>query len=158
MKINPGFRPIKSELPVTDGLTKPVQQKSFLDVMQQQKETASQEELGRRFKEIQMQGERLARSMTIRELKAYRLLVKRFLEDTVRRGVTMKEARGWDRRGRGKRYKLIDEIDAALLEMADEMLESEQGKIELLQRIGEIRGMLINLVFEEIGMNNFALS
>lgn len=31
--------------------------------------------------------------------------------------------------------------------MADEMLESEQGKIELLQRIGEIRGMLINLVF-----------
>lgn len=40
-----------------------------------------------------MQGERLARSMTIRELKAYRLLVKRFLEDTVRRGVTMKEAR-----------------------------------------------------------------
>lgn len=93
-----------------------------------------------------MQGERLARSMTIRELKAYRLLVKRFLEDTVRRGVTMKEARA-DRRGRGKRYKLIDEIDAALLEMADEMLESEQGKIELLQRIGEIRGMLINLVF-----------
>ncbi|GIO34996.1 MULTISPECIES: YaaR family protein [Paenibacillus] len=147
MKINPGFRPIKSELPVTDGLTKPVQQKSFLDVMQQQKETASQEELGRRFKEIQMQGERLARSMTIRELKAYRLLVKRFLEDTVRRGVTMKEARGWDRRGRGKRYKLIDEIDAALLGLADEMLESEQGKIELLQRIGEIRGMLINLVF-----------
>lgn len=147
MKINPGFRPIKSELQVTDGSAKPVQQKSFLDVMQQQTANASQEELGRRFKEIQMQGDRLAKAMTIRELKAYRLLVKRFLEDTVRRGVTMKEARGWDRRGRGKRYKLLDEIDSALLGMADDLLDSEQGKIELLQRIGEVRGMLINLVF-----------
>ncbi|MNJ50868.1 hypothetical protein D3C77_461560 [compost metagenome] len=115
--------------------------------MQQQGERASQEELNRRFKEIQLQGDRLARSMTIRELKAYRLLVKRFMEDTVRRGVGMKDSRGWDRRGRGKRYKLLDEIDAALLEMADEMLETEQGKIELLQKIGEIRGMLINLCF-----------
>ncbi|WP_136607544.1 YaaR family protein [Paenibacillus dokdonensis] len=147
MKINPGYRPIKSELQVTDGSAKPVQQKSFMDVMQQQSANASQEELGRRFKEIQMQGDRLARAMTIRELKAYRLLVKRFLEDTVRRGVTMKEARGWDRRGRGKRYKLLDEIDSALLGMADGMLDSEQGKIDLLQRIGEIRGMLINLAF-----------
>lgn len=146
MKINPGFRPMKSELQVNDASSKPVQQKSFSDIMQQNGERASQEELGRRFKEIQMQGDRLAKSMTVRELKAYRLLVKRFLEDTVRRGVRMKEARGWDRRGRGKRYNLIDEIDSTLLEMADEMLESEQGKIELLQRIGEIRGMLINLM------------
>jgi uncharacterized protein YaaR (DUF327 family) len=128
-------------------MAKPVQQKSFLDVMQQQTGHASREELESRVKEIQIQGDRLARSMTVRELKAYRMLVKRFLEDTVRRGVTMKESRGWDRRGRGKRYKLIDEIDAALLGLADDMLESEQGKIDLLQRIGEIRGMLINLVF-----------
>ncbi len=115
--------------------------------MQQQGEQASQQELNRRFKEIQLQGDRLAHSMTVRELKAYRLLVKRFLEDTVRRGVRMKEVKGWDRRGRGKKYNLIDEIDSALLSMADELLESEQGKIDLLQKIGEIRGMLINLTF-----------
>lgn len=147
MKIDPGFRPLNSGLGINDNTPKPVQSKTFSDVMQQQGERASQEELNRRFKEIQLQGDRLARSMTIRELKAYRLLVKRFMEDTVRRGVGMKDSRGWDRRGRGKRYKLLDEIDAALLEMADEMLETEQGKIELLQKIGEIRGMLINLVF-----------
>ncbi|KAF6606889.1 YaaR family protein, partial [Paenibacillus sp. EKM208P] len=96
---------------------------SFSDVMQQNGEQASQEELSRRFKEIQMQGDRLARSMTIRELKAYKMLVKRFLEDTVRRGVSMKDTKGWDRRGRSKRYKLIDEVDELLLKMADELLE-----------------------------------
>ncbi len=147
LKINPGYRPIKSELPNVDSGAKPLLQKSFSDVIQQQSQIASQEELGRRLKEIQMQGDRLARSMTIRELKAYRTMIKRFLEDTVRRGVSMKETRGWDRRGRGKRYKLIDELDSALLAMADELLESEEGKIDLLQQMGEIRGMLINLSF-----------
>lgn len=147
MKIEPGFRPLNNGLGVSDNSAKPVQTKSFSDVIQQQGAQASQQELDRRFKEIQSQGDRLARSMTIRELKAYRLLVKRFLEDTVRRGVSMKESRGWDRRGRGKRYKLIDEVDAALLAMADELLETEQGKIDLLQKIGEIRGMLINFSF-----------
>ncbi|WP_435923234.1 YaaR family protein [Paenibacillus sp. DYY-L-2] len=147
MKIDPGYRPLKSSLGVTDNAAKPVQSKSFSDVMQQHGEQASKEELNRRLKEIQLQGDRLARSMTVRELKAYRLLVKRFLEDTVRRGVGIKESRGWDRRGRGKRYKLLDEVDAALLSLADELLETEQGKIDLLQKIGEIRGMLINICF-----------
>ena len=58
----------------------------------------------------------------------------------------MKETRGWDRRGRGKRYNVIDEVDSALA-MADELLDTEQGRIDLLNRVGEIRGMLINLVF-----------
>lgn len=147
MKIDPGYRPLKSSLSGSDNAAKPVQAKSFSDVMQQHGEQASKEELARKFKEIQLQGDRLARSMTVRELKAYRTMVKRFLEETVRRGVGIKEARGWDRRGRGKRYKLLDEVDAALLAMADDLLETEQGKIDLLQKIGEIRGMLINISF-----------
>lgn len=147
MKINPGFRPMKSELSVPDNSAKPIPQKTFSDMMFMQGEKASKEELNRQMREIALQGDRLARVMTIRELKAYRMLVKRFLEETVRRGVSMKETRGWDRRGRGKRYNVIDEIDSMLLSMADELLESEQGKIELLSKIGEIRGMLINFVF-----------
>ncbi|MFB5763023.1 YaaR family protein [Paenibacillus medicaginis] len=147
MKINPGYRPLHSGLSSGDSTSKPVQSKSFSDMMHYQGEHASQEELNRRFKEIQMQGDRLARSMTVRELKAYKMLVKRFLEDTVRRGVAMKDTRGWDRRGRSKRYKLIDEVDSILLRLAEELLETEQGKIELLQGVGEIRGLLINLSF-----------
>ncbi|MNW13882.1 hypothetical protein D3C71_2119440 [compost metagenome] len=59
----------------------------------------------------------------------------------------MRETRGWDRRGRSKRYKLLEEIDKELLDMADEMLEFEQGRIDILQKIGEIRGMLIHFLF-----------
>ncbi len=147
MKINPGFRPMKSEITVPDGNARPIQKRSFSDMMQQQGERATHEELSRQMREIAMQGDRLAKAMTVRELKAYKLMVRRFLEETVRRGVKMKETRGWDRRGRGKRYNVIDEVDSALREMADELLDTEQGRIDLLNKVGEIRGMLINLVF-----------
>ncbi|MEK4345055.1 YaaR family protein [Paenibacillus sp. FSL P4-0184] len=147
MKINPGYRPLKSEMPNTEGANKPVQQKTFSDVFQQQSEQKTKDELNRQIKEIQSQGDRLSKSMTIRELTIYRMMIKRFLEETARRGVILKETRGWDRRGRGKRYKLLEEIDSALLSMADDLLNSEQGRIDLLGRVGEIRGLLINLSF-----------
>nr|WP_275901144.1 YaaR family protein [Paenibacillus periandrae] len=124
-----------------------LQQKSFSDMMQQQNEGANQEQLQRILQEIHMQGDRLSKSMTVRELRQYKLLVMRFLEETVRRGVQLRDTRGWDRRGRSKRYKLLEEVDQELLTLADDMLESEQGRIDILHKIGEIRGMLINLVF-----------
>jgi len=116
-------------------------------MMQQQDERASEEQLQRILQQISMQGERLAKSMTVRELRQYKLLVKQYLEETARRGVQLRDTRGWDRRGRSKRYKLLEEVDQQLLTLADDMLLSEQGRIDLLHKIGEIRGMLINLTF-----------
>ena len=125
----------------------PLQKRSFADLMQQQEQNASKEQLKRMLEQIDLQGERLSKSMTVRELRTYRAMVKKFLDETVRRGVGIKETRGFDRKGRSRRYKILDEIDAKLLEMADELLEHEQGRIEILRKVGEIRGLLINLVF-----------
>lgn len=148
MKINPGWRPLGKEIIRNENTSfQQLEQKSFSDMMLSQQERATREQLQQSLLQIDQQGQRLAKSMTIRELRQYKLLVKRFLEETARRGVQLRETRGWDRRGRMKRYKLLEEIDLELLGMADEMLESEQGRIELLQKVGEIRGMLINLFF-----------
>nr|WP_202887219.1 YaaR family protein [Cohnella zeiphila] len=123
------------------------QSQTFGDYMQFQEEERSLEDLQRKLQDISMQGERLLRSMTIRELMLYRNMVKGFLEDTVRRGVKLKETRGWDKRGRGKRYKILEEVDSMLLAMGEELLLSEEGRLELLEKVGEIRGLLINLLF-----------
>ncbi|GAB2719126.1 YaaR family protein [Paenibacillus thermoaerophilus] len=148
MKIDPGLRPFGKGLVRPDAPVQPqVQQKSFSDFMRSRNEAAGDERLQQMLKDITVQGERLLKSMTIRELRIYRQMVKHFLELTVRRGVGLKETKGWDRRGRTKRYKLLEEIDAKLLELADDLLETEQGRIELLQKIGDIRGMLINIWF-----------
>ncbi|TDF91615.1 YaaR family protein [Paenibacillus piri] len=148
MKINPGWRPFGKEIQRNEhASSQQLQSKSFSDMMQQQDERASEEQLQRILQQISMQGDRLAKSMTVRELRQYKLLVKQFLEETARRGVQLRDTRGWDRRGRAKRYKLLEEIDKQLLTMADDMLQYEQGRIDLLHKIGEIRGMLINLAF-----------
>ncbi|MCP3775404.1 YaaR family protein [Paenibacillus sp. MZ04-78.2] len=148
MKINPGWRPFGNEVVRNENTSsQQLQKMSFSDTMQHQEERATREQLQRILQQIDLQGQRLAKSMTVRELRQYKLLVKQFLEETARRGVQLRDTRGWDRRGRTKRYKLLEEIDAELLGLADELVESEQGRIELLQKIGEIRGMLINLFF-----------
>jgi len=148
VKINPGWRPFGKEIQRNETSTpQQLQQKSFSDMMHQHDERASQEQLQRILQQIHLQGERLSRSMTVRELRQYKLLVKQYLEETARRGVQLRDTRGWDRRGRSKRYKLLEEIDEKLLALADELLESEQGRIDLLHQVGEIRGMLINLAF-----------
>ncbi|HZG55826.1 YaaR family protein [Paenibacillus sp.] len=148
MKINPGIRSFGKEPLRNEGAAgASASQRPFSGFLKQEREAVTQDELARRMERIAQQGERLAKSMTVRELREYKLLVQRFLEDTVRKGVGLKDTRGWDRRGRTKRYQLLDEIDATLLSMADELLATEVGRIELLNKVGEIRGMLINLFF-----------
>ncbi|MEF3306523.1 YaaR family protein [Paenibacillus sp. GYB003] len=148
MKINPGLRPFGKQLPLADSpAAPPVASKSFSDMLNQQNGKADAEQLQRMLQQIQLQGERLSKSMTVRELRAYKLLVKQFLESTVRKGVGIKDTTGWDRRGRTKRYKLLEEIDRHLTALADDLLETEEGKIELLGKVGEIRGLLINLFY-----------
>ncbi|WP_274648389.1 YaaR family protein [Paenibacillus humicola] len=147
MKINPGWRPLGQDRALADHGSKTAQPKLFSDMLQNQDQQRTMEELQLKLADIHRQGERLSRSMTVRELNLYRRMVKHFLEDTVKRGVGTKETRGFDRRGRVKKYKLLEEIDASLLAMGDELLQSEEGRLELLQKIGDIRGLLINLFF-----------
>lgn len=148
MKINSNYRLSRKGITKLDQpATHRVGENSFSDTMQQQQERASQEKLKHMLEQIQMQGDRLTKSMTMRELRAYKLKVRQFLEETARRGVSLKETRGRDRRGRARRYKLLEEIDRRLLEMTDELLEHEQGRIQILNGIGEIKGMLVNFLF-----------
>jgi len=65
----------------------------------------------------------------------------------VRFGVALEDRRGVNRRGRSRLYKIVKAVDEQLLKLADELLEEQSATIDLLARIGEIRGMLINLYF-----------
>jgi uncharacterized protein YaaR (DUF327 family) len=148
LKINSGWNPIGKNVKINDNA--PLVQnnsKNFGDMLQQHDQNVSHEQLKDLLNQIGNQADRLSKSMTVRELRQYKLLVKKFLEETARQGVAIKDTRGWDRRGRGKRYKLLEEVDHELLEMAENLLESEQGRIDLLQKVGEIRGLLVNFLF-----------
>lgn len=147
MRVDQSWRPAQQNRTHADSYAKPFQAKSFADVMVQQDAERTEQQLQQKLQDIHKQGEQLAKRMTIRELMLYRQMVKQYLEDTVRRGVGLKEVKGFDRRGRIKRYKLLEQVDDTLVSMAEDLLNSEEGRLELLNKIGEIRGILINLLF-----------
>ncbi|AMA74833.1 hypothetical protein ACH33_18355 [Aneurinibacillus sp. XH2] len=117
----------------------------FDEVMQFQSGQLDIEKFNRLIEKIDRQGERLARSRTIKDLKEYKALVKSFMEEVVKHGVALEERHGFNRRGRSKVYKMITEVDKKLTEVTDAVLKKEKKSISILDTIGEIRGLLINM-------------
>ena len=103
------------------------------------------EQLTRLMGDISAAGDRVARSRNLRELARFKMLVKRFLQETVDHGLEMKQSHTWNRFGEGRRLKIIETIDERLVELAEDILNEEKESIELLAKIGEIKGLLINL-------------
>ncbi|GLC90373.1 YaaR family protein [Lysinibacillus piscis] len=103
------------------------------------------EQLTRLLGDITTAGDRVARSRNLRELARFKMLVKRFLQETVEHGMELKQSHTWNRFGEGRRLKIIETIDARLVELAQDILDEEKEAIDLLDKIGEIKGLLINL-------------
>lgn len=117
----------------------------FDEVMQKQSRDLDVEKLNKLIQQIDTQGERLARSRTVKDLKEYKSLVKNFMEEAVKNGVALEERHGFSRRGRSKVYKIITEVDKKLNEVTDAVLKKEQKGINILDTVGEIRGLLVNM-------------
>ncbi|MFS0556943.1 YaaR family protein [Brevibacillus sp. 179-C9.3 HS] len=148
MKISDGLRPKLDLVKTTDSRKNPQLEKlNFGTMIQGEDERMSQERLTRLLTDIDRQGQILARSRAVRDFYAYKNLVKQFMEEAVKFGIALDDRRGMNRRGRSRLYKIVKEVDAELLRLTDELLSEQAPTIDLLARIGEIRGMLINLYF-----------
>lgn len=94
---------------------------------------------------INAAGERLARSRNLRDMAKFKMLVRRFLQEAVESGLELEQSHTWNQFGEGRRLNLVKEIDSKLVELAEAMLDEEKTSIDLLAKIGEIKGLLINL-------------
>ena len=117
----------------------------FGDLVVKQGSKMQSEQLTRLLGDISTAGERVAKSRNLRELARFKRLVKRFLEETVQHGIETKNAHTWNRFGEGRRLKIVETIDEHLVQLADDLLNEEKETIDLLDKIGEIKGLLVNL-------------
>ena len=117
----------------------------FGDMVVKQGTKMQTEQLTRLLGDISAAGERVARNRTLRELTRFKMLVKRFLQEAVEHGLETKQSHTWNRFGEGRRLKIVDTIDERLVELAADILNEEKETIDLLDKIGEIKGLLINL-------------
>ncbi len=95
--------------------------------------------------DITAQGERIARHMDIRDMRKYRGLIKEFMNEVVFRSHKFSRENFLDKRGRHRVYGLIRLIDANLDELAQELVKEEKDHITILNKIGEIRGLLLDI-------------
>lgn len=98
------------------------------------------------MEEITMQGDKLAKKRDIRDMKKYRGLIKDFMNEIVSRSHSFSRENFLDRKGRHRVYGIIRLIDENLDELAKELMQDEQDHLAILSKIGEIRGLLLDIL------------
>ena len=96
--------------------------------------------------DITTQGNCIAQHMDIRDMKKYRGLIKDFLNEVVYRSHKFSREYFLDRKGRHRVYGIIRLIDSNLDELARELVKDEKDHIAILNRIGEIQGLLLDIL------------
>ena len=104
-----------------------------------------QAKLNTLMEEITMQGDRIAKRKDIRDMKKYRGLIKDFMNEIINRSHQFSRENFLDRRGRHRVYGIIRLVDQTLDELAQELVKDEKDNLTILAKIGEIRGLLLDI-------------
>ena len=104
-----------------------------------------QEKLGNMMQEITEQGEKIAKHMDIKDMRKYRELVKGLLNEVVNRSHKFSRENFLDRRGRHRVYGIVKLVDKNLDELAGELVKEEKNHLEIVGRIDDIRGLLLDI-------------
>jgi uncharacterized protein YaaR (DUF327 family) len=123
----------------------PTDRVMFSELMSKGRDQMNVERLNKLVQEIEEQGKILAESRTVGDLRKFKSLVKSFMEEAVQHGLRLEERQGFNRRGRSRVYKIVTEVDKKLLELTDAVLKKQEIGINILERVGEIKGLLINM-------------
>ena len=104
-----------------------------------------QEKLTEMVNEITKQGQKIAEHMDIRDLKVYRSMISNFLSEVVANSHEFSRENFLDRRGRHRVYGIIRQVNDKLDELARELIKSEKNQVDILDRIGEIQGLVLDI-------------
>lgn len=104
-----------------------------------------EERLNELVKQILEQGEKLGRKTDIKELRAYKKLISQFMDEAVNGSHKFSKQNLLDRRGRHKVYALIKKINGEVDQLTKDVLSEEKDNIRILQRLDDIRGMILDL-------------
>ena len=78
--------------------------------------------------------------------RSYRELIKNFMNEIVNRSHKFSRENFLDRRGRHRVYGMIKLVDKNLDELAAALIADEKDGIEILSKIDEIQGLLLDIL------------
>lgn len=103
------------------------------------------ERLNLMYQDITMQGNKITKHMDVKDMKRYRALIKDFMNEIVNRSHKFSRENFLDRKGRHRVYGIIRRVDETLDELAQELMKDEKDHLSILAKVGEIRGLLLDI-------------
>lgn len=96
--------------------------------------------------DISAQGKKIAEHMDIKDMKKYRSLITEFMNEIVTNSHEFSRENFLDRRGRHRVYGIVKLVNKEIDELAKELIKTEKNHIAILDKTGEIRGLLLDLI------------
>jgi uncharacterized protein YaaR (DUF327 family) len=96
--------------------------------------------------EVHETGEILVESQSLENIKRYRRAVRSFLDYVVSNMLAVEEQTSGSNILRRKRFTQVKIIDGRLERLVAEVLQNQGKQLDLLEKINEIRGLLVDLI------------
>lgn len=103
-------------------------------------------ELKALYDKIEAQSNKLQDRLFIDDLINYKKLVKDFLNLTVNNSHVFFKENSLDRRGRHRIYSLVKQVDQELDELTKEFIDIEDGRLNILKKLNDIKGILMDIM------------
>ncbi len=97
------------------------------------------------MEQIDAEGKKLAKKRDVKDMRHYRGLIKEFINEVITRSHEFSRENFLDKRGRHRVYGIVRLVDENLDALAQELMKDEKDNIEILGRIGEIQGLLLDI-------------
>lgn len=122
------------------------QKNDFSLVLGKVDEAALQSRLQSMIDQITLQGKKISDHMDIKDVREYRTLIASFITEIITHSHKFSRDNFLDKRGRHRVYGIVRLIDQNLDELAQELLKSEKNHLNILELMGDIRGLLLDIL------------
>ncbi len=134
-------------LPIKDGIKVPAgKDTDFRSQLSRAEGNSYEQHLEGLVDEIIRQGEKLGKKIDIREFRIYKKLISEFLGSALGKSMKFSKRSLLDRKGRYKVYALIRRINEEVDQLAREVMDGERDNIDLLKRMDDIRGLILDMI------------
>ncbi len=105
-----------------------------------------QNRLNGMLNEISTWGKKIAKHMDVKDMRRYRELIREFMNEIVNRSHKFSRENFLDKKGRHRVYTMIKLVDKNLDDLAAELIKDEKDHMLILNKIDEIRGLLLDIL------------
>jgi len=117
----------------------------FLQEVQRVQREKLNQDLEVLMRNIEETGERLASTMSLDDLVAYKQLIGDFIRTINQSSTQVSTSLSWGYLGQQQRFTIVREIDKGLAELRDLLLAEEKDHLAIVSMVDNIRGLVLDL-------------